>query len=622
MVRSRSRGGKGLHDGASRGHTARAVRDIHIAGRAFAIAGRFHRFQPELIATAILRAGGTVHPITQARHSALIAGEALGDELERQRERGVAVLSEDRAAGMFQLGFDEPRRWRAIEATLARPRDGLRWRRLCELLDLWPDDPTLAVVVAHARDTAAQWPDEECEAPDHWIERVRVGVDDPRVAVPRRWSLGGDAKTQSAVLREPRVTSSLRDLALRGARLKLSDLPAIVAASTQAGLRSLSLTHSQLKADAAKYIAGEPALRGIEALVLDKNPLGDDGVRELSEARHLTSVHRLSLRECGIGPDGVEALADSRWLVRITAIDLSGNPLGVRAGSIIAGSETLASLQRLDLEGCALQNGGLRALARTTHLQEVTHLDVSRCGVTDEGIAALVDGPLVDTLTTLRCEAVGDSRIGPKGVAALTASERLGHLASLDLTGVNLDDATFAALLTSRRLPKLQTLRLDGFASLSAHAMELLCDREPVPRLRALALPRCDFRRVRKEVWHGARFLDGVEHLEMCGARLGMSSLRALLSHAPVIAMRSMSLRDTAIGDDGLRAILRSSRLALLREIDVAGSGLSADAADVLLASGRMDHLERVTVSRDELGERGLPRLFAGQRFPGQVVAI
>ena len=51
-------------------------------------------------------------------------------------------------------------------------------------------------------------------------------------------------------------------------------------------------------------------------------------------------------------------------------------------------------------------------------------------------------------------------------------------------------------------------------------------------------------------------------------------------------------------------------------------AGAALDAADVLLASGRMDHLKRVVVTREELGERGLPRLLAGQRFPGQVELV
>lgn len=620
MVPARTHRGKGLPEGARRRQTAAAVRDIHIAGRAFAIAGRFQRFPADEIASAITRAGGSVLPLSKGEHAALVAGVDVGDLVQRERERGVAVLSEDRAAGMFQLGFDEARRWRAVEATLARPKDGLRWRRLCELLDLWPDDDTLPAVVDRCRTAAGLWPDHECEAPEHWVQRLRRGEGDARAGVPRRWRLRGDAETLRTVLSDPRVTGSLRDLSLSGVRLRVGDLPGVVAASTRAGLRSFALTASQLKADAARYIAGEPALAGIESLSLDGNPLGDEGLRELSEARHLTSVHVLSLRECGVGPEGVEALADSRWLVRITDLDLSGNPLGVRAGSIIAGSETLASVQRLRLEGCALQNGGLRALARTANLMEVEHLDVSRCGVADDGLAALVDGPIADTLTSLRCESVGDARVGPRGVAALTASERLGLMASLDLSGVHLDDATFAELLTSRRLPKLQALHLEGDAELTAHALELLCDREPVPRLRTLAMPRCDLRRVRKEVWRGARFLDGVEHLTLRRSRLGMTSLRAMLSHAPLVALRSISLRGTAIGDDGVRALLRAPRLALLREVDLTGCGLGAGAADALLSSGRMDHLERVTVSRDELGPEGLPRLFAGQRFPGQVV--
>lgn len=614
--------GKGLPATRRRGDTARDVRDILIAGRPFAVTGIFRRFQAPEIAHAIARAGGVIHPAAALRHEVLVAGDGEEGFAQQERERGVAVIPEDRAAGLLQLGFDETRRWSAVDATLARPRDGLRWRRLCELLDLWPDDPTLPAVIERCRVGAQSWPDAECEAPPHWVERVRAGQRDPRVAVPRRWKLRAQGETVRAALGDPRVTDSLRDLCLHDARLRAADLPEIVAAATRTQLRALALPRTQLRADAAAYIAGERALTGLETLVLDENPLGDDGLRELSEARHLTSVHVLGLRACGLGPEGAEALADSRWLVRITDLDLSDNALGVRAGSIIAGSETLASLQRLRLAGCGLGNGGLRALARTDNLQEVEHLDVSRCGVTDEGFAALVDGPIIDSVTDLRCVSDGDARVGPRGVSALTASERLGALETLDLTGALLDDGTFSALLTSRRLPRLRTLRLEGPTDLTLHALELLCDREPVPRLRDLAMPRCDLRKVRKEVWRGARFLDGVEHLAMRRSRIGMTSLRAMLAQAPLAALRTISLRDTVIGDDGLEALLRAPRLALMREVDVAGCGLGPDAADVLLASGRMDHLKRVVVTREELGERGLPRLLAGQRFPGQVELV
>jgi hypothetical protein len=595
------------------------LRDVFIAGRTFALAGSFTRFSGDEIARAISRAGGVVEREARGRYEVLVAGEGVDPRVLAARERGVAAVSEDRAAGMFQLGFDLARRRSAVEATLARPRDGLRWRRLCELLDLWPDDDTLAAMLERVRTLVAAWPDAECEAPAHWVRRAVEGAADPRLRVPRRWCVDGDLAEARALLLGTDAPT-VRQLAVTHARARAADLPALVAAAVRAGLHALDLWGNLLGADAAAYIAGEPSLAGLDALTLAENPLGDEGLRVLSGARHLTSVHALDLRGCRVGPDGLDALADSPWLVRIESLDLSDNPLGVRSGASLAASETLASVQRLSLAGCGLLNGGVRALARTANLHEVQTLDLSRCGVGDEGFAALVDGALIETVTSLRCAGDAAGQVGARGVAALTQSDRLGTLSALDLSGNPFDDATLAALLTARRLPQLRELRLDGPSAVTSHALEILCDQEPVPKLRVLSLPACDLRKVRKEVWRGARFLDGVEHLALRDARVSLTSLRALLSHAPLVAVRSMCLRGTVIGDDGLDAVLRAPRLALLRELDASRCGLGPRAVDAILGSGRMDRLERLTVSRDELAPHGLPRLLAGQRFPGQVV--
>lgn len=598
------------------------MRDVFIAGRPFALAGRFSRFAPGEISDAITRAGGVVEPRARGRFEVLVAGVDAQEFELHARERGVAVVSEDRAAGMFQLGFDTPRRRSAVEATLARPKDGVRWRRLCELLDLWPDDDTLAPAIERVRAVVSTWSDEECDAPAHWVRRAQEGSEDPRLSVARRWCVEGDLAAMTALLGNTRAVPSPRHVALHRARVRDGELPALVAAATRAGLAALDLRGNLLGPSSGRYIAAEPALAGVHTLVLAANPLGDEGVRALSGARYLTSVNTLDLSGCKLGPEGLDALADSPWLVRIESLDLSDNPLGVRAGSSIAASETLASVQRLGLAGCGLLNGGVRALARTANLREVRDLDLSRCGVTDEGFAALVDGAIVESVESLRCVGDASAQVGPKGIAALTLSERLGSLASLDLSGNTLDDASLAALLTARRLPHLRELHLDGPSEVGAHAIEILCDNDPVPKLRVLSLPGCDLRKVRKEVWRGALFLDGVEHLALRDARLSLTSLRGLMSHAPLIALRSLSLRGTVIGDDGLDAVLRAQRLALLRELDVSGCGLGPRAVDVLFASGRMDRLERVVISRDELAPHGLPRLLAGQRFPGQVALV
>lgn len=595
------------------------VRDIFIAGRVFALAGRFSRFAQGEIARAIARAGGLVEPVSAGRFEVLVAGGEAEEVALRARERGVAVVSEDRAAGMFQLGFDLPRRRSAVEATLARPQDGMRWRRLCELLDVWPDDDTLAPIVERARAVIAAWRDDECDAPAHWVARAVRGSTDTRLALARRWQVDGSLAPARALLDNRAAVASLRHLALTAAGLRDRDLPPLVAQATRAGLGALDLRGNRLGPDAAAYIAAEPALAGAHTLTLAENPLGDEGVRALSGARHLTSVKSLDLRGCGVGPDGLDALADSPWLVRIERLDLSDNPLGVRAGQSIAASETLASVQELRLAGCALLNGGVRALARTANLHEVRALDLSRCGVSDEGFAALVDGAIIESVERLCCAGDAAAQVGPRGIMALTMSDRLASLVSLDLSGNAFDDASLAALLTARRLPHLRELRLGGPSPVGAHAVEILCDREPVPKLRVLSLPACDLRRVRKEVWRGALFLDGVEQLALEDARMNLTSIRGLMSHGPLTALRALSLRGTVIGDEGLDAVLRAPRLALLRELDVRGCGLGPRAVDALFASGRMDKLERVAVSRDELAPHGLARLLAGQRFPGQV---
>jgi uncharacterized protein (TIGR02996 family) len=140
-------------------------------------------------------------------------------------------------------------------------------------------------------------------------------------------------------------------------------------------------------------------------------------------------------------------------------LNIRNNLLGVAALRNLAKSEVLDSLKSLE---CGQGGGrdkftGLSILLASPRLGRLTDLGLTGMHLDDAEVAALVSLPLVARITALR---LGHRTLGLEGVRTLAHSRALANLTTLDLSFNSLPPDALRVLSTSPHLSRLGELNL------------------------------------------------------------------------------------------------------------------------------------------------------------------
>jgi len=243
-------------------------------------------------------------------------------------------------------------------------------------------------------------------------------------------------------------------------------------------------------------LLGSPCFPRLRDLDLGHTGLGTGGMEELARYKGPTRLRRLNLEVNRLDDIALAHLARSQVLAGVETLSLSDNPVTKAGACMLAGSSYLGRLAWLSLDHSHLEAAGLRALLQADGLPSLHRLDVARAlspprGDLDDLTADAVRVPLTAlNLSGVRLgawglrgvyallEAVRPRRLDvarnqlgpascpwltdcaglhelvhlglagnhPRGLEALTRSQVLGRLRSLDLGGVPLGDAEAVAL--------------------------------------------------------------------------------------------------------------------------------------------------------------------------------
>jgi uncharacterized protein (TIGR02996 family) len=248
----------------------------------------------------------------------------------------------------------------------------------------------------------------------------------------------------------------------------------------------------------------------------------------------------------------------------------------------------LARVRELDLCGTGLGNGGVNLLVRSPFLKQVQALDLGFDGLDDAGANALARA---DTLPGLTALALNDNgRITADGLRALADSPFLAGLASLDVSGNDVDETGVPAAVGGKAFPRLHTLRLRGNPVGDAGVVALLGS-GLLSRMLARS-PRLDLRETETGP-DAAAALAACPALARCTALdlgsnyVGDGGFAALAASPHLANLRSLRLGRNGITDAGVATAWDPLRrlLARLRSLDLSGNRLTRHGIAILHAA-------------------------------------
>lgn len=223
-------------------------------------------------------------------------------------------------------------------------------------------------------------------------------------------------------------------------------------------------------------LAAMPELQRLHTLTLGAHKSGGEELKAQGLASFLESPHLGTLRDLGlwnqtVGPDGGRALAASE--LKVHTLRLFGNRLGAKG---VAPLSALRTLRSLDVRYNELKDAGAIALA-DSGFSSLQALDVSYNGITSKGVDALTrlrglkrlvlsDNAIgnaglenvMSTLAPVELE-LGNCGLTPLGIEVLAESPHASKLKLLDLSANAVGEEGAQALLRSKHLSNLRTLR-------------------------------------------------------------------------------------------------------------------------------------------------------------------
>jgi uncharacterized protein (TIGR02996 family) len=346
-------------------------------------------------------------------------------------------------------------------------------------------------------------------------------------------------------------------------------------------VRKLWIDDGFFSFEKATALAAAPALARLEGLQLDytgRCPRG--ALARLLASPYLTRLTSLEIKQLERPLACLRVLAAAPALAGLRHLGLQYNRLGPAGAEVLAQSKYLANLTSLDVGDTHLGDGGALALARSPFLGRLEHLDVSwKNRLTAAGVRALLTSRRLPSLKSVRLQ---KNPIGDAGARALVAWPGLKHATGfLDLADCGIGPEGAAALAACPHLERVIGLGLGD---------------NPIGDAGARALA-------------GATHLRRLRHLYLYEAGIGDAGVAALAQAAHLAGLTDLSLFVNRIGPDGAAALARSPYLRELVELNLASNEIGDTGAAALAASDIGRHLRELVLRSNDIGDAGAEAL-------------
>ena len=341
----------------------------------------------------------------------------------------------------------------------------------------------------------------------------------------------------ASLLQSPHA-KGLRSLSLMSTDVGKSSLVEIERAGLS--LDTLAIVRGSLDEEAIVAFVRSPAAGALKRLYLGR-PLSTEALRGIVTSPSLRSLRSLCLADAKLSSADCALFGDAAF-VELEQLELQRNPITSSALRAFGKATFSRSLRRLELSGTKVGDGAFDLLAKAG--LDLHSLSLRQAGVTGKATEGLAG------FTQLQELNVWGIRAGTEQGDSLAAQvARLTSLRSLELLALAITDSGAEAIAASA-LPGLRRL--------------VLSSNQVSPR-GAGALGR-------------AAWIPALETLELRGypgdAKIREQGARAL-AETGLPALRSLDLRNQAIGDAGLRAIAGAA--PNLEQADVSECGLTAE---------------------------------------------
>jgi hypothetical protein len=262
--------------------------DLALRGARILLTGTFY-LAPRRILKHKLKACGAVIPRSFARasqvHGVVYGSMPDQDLLAKAAKRGIRLISEEDMNR--RLGFldDANTRLTQLRALLYDdPPDEALWRRICELLEVWPREDALEQGIEYSAHHAERFPEEVRTGFPRWFLRAATGQQEPRLRLVR-----------------------VAHIALSGHSHKQHER---MFAQLPKELQDVKIYWSGMGGAGLGLLLHQPFAKSLRALGLAGCSLGREGGRRLWEATaQMPKLTSLSVGSCGLPND---TLADLR----------------------------------------------------------------------------------------------------------------------------------------------------------------------------------------------------------------------------------------------------------------------------------------------------------------------
>lgn len=364
----------------------------------------------------------------------------------------------------------------------------------------------------------------------------------------------------------------------------MTDLRALYLGGTKVtddDLASLAAQHPALEAiDLEGCAIGDAGVRALAALPLRQIGLASTGITDTGAdalRAHVSRLVSLDLGETNTGDGGLA------WLASATALIDLGLWRTQVTNRLMPLLEYTTRLRVLDLSETAVDDAGITTLHKNGVIYRLTSLDISSTKVTDRS------GSLLRSAMQLESLDIGGTRLGNRGVAAVTGMTRLRFLSLRRLTFEEFHLVGLRNLKAMRHLDLGETgvtsdvaPYLDSMAELSELYLDVTSIEDDA--VVTIAARHPDLR---------------VLHLD--DNALGAPAARALAS---LTSLTELTLGETELPEEQVAIILAA--LPRLEILDLSSLRMTDTIAPSI---AHLVHLHTLDLSKNEISDAGLSAL-------------
>lgn len=453
------------------------------------------------------------------------------------------------------------------------------------------------------------------DAPLEQLHALHLGADIAAIAGPRcglfeapmHLSDGpylikpGRLKALAALIQQ-RAWSSLRELWISGAALRLDDLEPLT-------LKPPS-TMSWLE-----------RLEHLERLAMPYNSLRAEGCSWLSRLA-LPALRALNLTENELSPIALKALSRAPWWSQLRELEMSHNPSADALVELLTlDASPSRQLRALSLRSGALTASGLEQLVtlRSDQLSSLEHLDLLNNDLAEApALMTLLAGTSSSSLKSLQ---LGRVQLGLDQLETLSRSMHWTHLEALGLRSSWLSIPGAELLAAASSFESLRVLDL-GHCALGASGAEALSAAPWLNQLTRLSLGSNHIMASGLDALTQALPSRGpLTALDLAYNDLGDGGMFSIMDWPALSHVERLSLAYNKIGPRGARWLAKSDVLGSLEALDLRGNPLGLEGAIALSDAPWLSQLRELKLRSFDVTSPGLARLASVPQLQPQVRA-